>query len=146
METMLPWEEQALSDPDALCAFIGLCEEVRQDVGSYPVVYHRTDTHEQMAQDMAYILAKHESEEMWFVGGKQDEEGVHLLAFCGNGPHSQSKAYFIQMALQFLPLLLRNQLEVVRVKVEDEAARTCNPDDLATWVTGDDYQLRNTES
>jgi hypothetical protein len=142
----LSWEEQTLSDPQVLGAFIELCDEVRQDVGDYPTVYHRVASIEQTSQDMALILEKRDSDEMWFVGGKQDEEGVHLLAFCGNGPHSQSKAYFIQMALQHLPVLLRNQLEVLRVRCEDDAARTCNPDDLDIWVTDDAYQLRNTES
>jgi hypothetical protein len=131
MSTPLPWEEQAISDPDALRTFLKICDEVRDDVGSDPTVYYRVTSAEQMAADMAVILEKRDSEMMWFVGGKQDEEGAPLLAFCGNGPHSPSKAYFIQLALQLLPLLLRQRLSWVEFWKEQLDV---------------DDQLRNTES
>jgi DNA-binding transcriptional ArsR family regulator len=131
MSTPLPWEDQGLSDPNALRAFIELCDLVRQDVGDDPTVYHHVTSSEQMAEDMAAILEKRDSDEMWFVGGKQDEEGVHLMAFCGNGPNSEYKACFIQLALQLLPLLLRDRLGWMELMGEDLDV---------------DDQLRNTES
>jgi hypothetical protein len=131
MSTPLSWEEQAISDPDALRSFIELCDEVRKDVGSDPCVYHRVTSSNQMAVELAEILAKRNSKEMWLVGGQEGYEGVHLLAFCGNGIHSQSKAYFIQLALQLLPVLLRQRLAWIKF-MDDES--------------DDDYQLRNTES
>jgi hypothetical protein len=130
MSAPLSWEEQAISDPDALRSYIELCDEVRQDVGSEPCVYHRVTSGNQMAIELGVILEKQPSKEMWLVGGQEGYEGVHLLAFCGNGEHSSSKAYFIQLALQLLPVLLRQRLSWVEF-----------------WNDNDeDYQLRNTES
>jgi hypothetical protein len=130
MSAPLPWEEQVLSDQDALRSYIELCDEVRQDVGSDPCVYHRVTSGNQMAIELGVILEKQPSKEMWLVGGQEGYEGVHLMAFCGNGEHSSSKAYFIQLALQLLPVLLRKRLSWVEF-----------------WNDNDeDYQLRNTES
>jgi hypothetical protein len=137
MSTPLTWEEQVLCDPDALRSFIELCEEVRQDVGSDPCVYHRVTSSEQMSKELAVLLEKSPSKEMWLVGGQEGYEGIHLLAFCGNGAHSQSKAYFIQLALQLLPLLLQRQLLWLEVIGEMEQSR----EDL-----DEEYQLRHTES
>jgi hypothetical protein len=131
MSTPLSWEEQALSDPDALRSFIELCDEVRQDVGSDPCIYHRVTSAEQMAKELGGLLEKSPSKEMWLVGGQEGYEGVHLMAFCGNGAHSQSKAYFIQLALQLLPVLLRDRLGWMELMGEDLDV---------------DDQLRHTES
>jgi hypothetical protein len=138
MSAPLSWEEQALSDPDALRSFIELCEEVRKDVGSDPCVYHRVTSGNQMAMELGVVLEKLPSKEMWLVGGQEGYEGVHLLAFCGNGIHSQSKAYFIQLALQILPVLLQHQLDWIEA-MEDLEVGGVNGVDVI-------YQLRNTES
>jgi hypothetical protein len=152
MSTPLPWEEQAISDPDALRSFIELCDEVRLDVGSDPCVYHRVTSSNQMAMELGVLLEKHPSKEMWLVGGQEGYEGIHLLAFCGNGAHSESKAYFIQLALQLLPVLLRKRLGWIECMQEIEQSREDQDEefladyDLCDLSTDSDYQLRNTES
>jgi hypothetical protein len=131
MSNPLSWEEQALNDPDALRSFIVTCDVVREAVGSNPVVYRSEASSKQMAKELEVILKKHPGNEMWFVGGPENAEGIRLLAFCGNGMYSQSKAQFIQLALQLLPVLLQDRLGWIELMGE-----TLDVDD----------QLRNTES
>jgi hypothetical protein len=138
MSTPLPWEEQAISDPNALRTFLKICDEVREDVGSEPTVYYRVASIEQTIKDLTLVLEKRPNEMMWYVGGAEGEEGVHLLAFCGNGIHSPSKAYFIQLALQLLPTFIRNQLDWIETMEDLEVGGVDGVDAI--------YQLRNTES
>lgn len=108
MDKPLSWEEQALSDPDALRAFIELCDEVQTN-GSYQTVYTRVASIKQTMEWLRGALEKNPNDECWMTV-EQERDGVTIFAFHGNGPNSQNKAFFTQMALQLLPVLLRGQL------------------------------------
>jgi hypothetical protein len=130
MSTPLSWEEQAISDPNALRSFIELCNKVTAEAPCASARYCSASIDETV-ELMAEALEKNPDAKTWYVLGDGGDRGTHLFAFCGNGPNSESKAYFIQLALQLLPVLLRKQLSWV---------------DFWTDIDGNEYQLRNTES
>jgi hypothetical protein len=130
MSTPLSWEEQALSDPDALRGFLELCNKVTAEAPSSSVFYWGASI-EETVEAMAQALEKNPDADTWYVAGTGGDRGTHLFAFCGNGPNSESKAYFIQLALQLLPVLLRKRLVWI---------------DFMGEQTDTDYQLRHTES
>jgi hypothetical protein len=130
MSAPLSWEEQAISDPNQLRAFLELCDRVTEEAPSSTVLYWDASVKE-IVESMAQTLEKNPNPETWYVVGREGDRGPHLFAFCGNGNNSESKAYFIQLALHLLPLLLRNQLSWVEFMGDQPDA---------------DYQLRNTES
>jgi hypothetical protein len=130
MSTPLSWEEQAISDPNSLRYFLDLCDCVTQEAPS-STVHYRIASPEETAEAMVQALEKNTTDEMWYVVGSEGDRGAHLFAFCGNGPNSESKAYFIQLALQLLPVLLRKRLVWI---------------DFMGDQTDAEFQLRNTES
>jgi hypothetical protein len=137
MSNPLPWEEQAISDPNSLRAFIKLCDQVTAEAPC-ATAHYRSASIDETVEAMALALEKNPNDVMWYVVGSEGDRGAHLFAFCGNGPNSESKAYFIQLALKLLPVLLRHQLGWVETIDELEVGGVDGVDAI--------YQLRNTES
>jgi hypothetical protein len=112
MSAPLSWEEQLLAEPEAVRAVLNLYDEL---VGQeqFQTFYRDDGSLDTIIEIQRKALEAHPDCTEWICVGKENQDGLSIFAFCGNGPQRKEKAYIIQLALHLLPVLLRRQLEVV---------------------------------
>jgi hypothetical protein len=109
MSAPLSWGEQLLCDPEAVVAVLNLCDGL---IGQeqFQTFYRDDGSLDTIIEIQRKALEAHPDCTEWICVGKESQDGVSIFAFCGNGPQRKEKAYFIQLALHLLPVLLRQRL------------------------------------